>query len=155
MESHDGASVPLSTLLVRLEIGDAVWPVAARCWTGQDLAALRALVDARSRDRDETAFGLLWLGDVAAAGAQPLAAALVDVDLADGAATVLAVHPRSGGEQLLQRLAVGLIEVASSRGCTTLGAAAGVVDADPGRLLHASGRAPRPGSTPPVWPLEP
>ncbi|MHB1138473.1 MAG: hypothetical protein ACYC2O_05905 [Microthrixaceae bacterium] len=153
MESYDGMSTPRSTLLLRLAIGDETWDVAARCWSEPDVEQLRELVTSRSLAGDARTVALLWLGDVAS-GAAPVAAALLDVEPAVGTATVLAMHPLEPGEQLLGRLGVGLIEVASSYGCTTLSVHGSTVDPDPARLLRASGRAPLPDTDPPVWSLE-
>ena len=159
MERSDGASTPLSTpnptptLLVRLAVGEDAWIVTARCWPDAQVALLHELVEQRAAACEDGAVAVLWLGDVAS-GASPVAAALVDVDLSVGTATVLAVHPPALGEQLLARLAVGLIEVASSHGCVTIGAQGGAVDPDPGRLLRASGRPPVEDREPPVWSLE-
>ena len=143
MEFHDGVSIPLSTLLVRVAIGADAWPVAATCWSTEQVQALQALDGVPHGADHDPVLGLIWLGDVVVCDAKPLAAALVRVDVPTATAVVLAVYSPEPSADPLRRLAVGLVEAASSRGCTTLRAGdASPVDPDPERLLRASGLRP-------------
>lgn len=143
MEHHDGESAPLSTLLVRVAIGADAWQVAATCWSAEQVRTLQALDGVPLGADHDPVLGLIWLGDVVVCDARPLAAALVRVDVQTATAVVLAVHSPEPSADPLRRLAVGLVEAASSRGCTTLRAGdPSTVDADPERLLRASGLRP-------------
>jgi len=143
MEPHDGEPIPLSTLLVRVAIGADAWQVATTCWSDEQVRALQALDGVPLGAGHDPVLGLIWLGDVVVCDAKPLAAALVRVDVTTATAVVLAVYSPEPSADALRRLAIGLVEAASSRGCTTLRAgASSPVDPDPERLLRASGLRP-------------
>jgi hypothetical protein len=113
MTSPDPEPVPLSTLISRAASGPAATAILESSW--ESFWPSSPIPPIGDRDL------VVWLGDVAAPTALPLALAIVRLDGSPAAVVrAAAVGADVASGALLPRLARAVVEKASARGCTTL-----------------------------------
>ena len=129
---HDGVSIPFSTLLVRRAEGAAATAIVDECFGPAASLATSTFV--------ATTDLAIWVGEVGGPHARPLATAVLRCVDGRAVLTAATVIVRTGSAQLTTRLTRGVVEAASSEGCTTIAARAdGPGRPGPRELMHRAG----------------